>query len=255
MVAGRRRQLAAGPRNRAGLVARRMNRRPAEAGYRPAARDPGPRERQMSVQPPPRRGAPARATPVRRVLEDLHGRIRRDPPSGEVASYIPELSRADPETFGIALATVHGDVLRGRATPGSSSRSSRSPSRRLRHGAGGARRRGRAPRRRRRADRRGVQLDQPRRARHAAQPDGQRGGDRHGRPDRGRHARRARRADARDLRALRRPAGADRRRGLPLRERDRPSQPRHRPPDAQLRPSPATRTRCWTSTSASARSW
>ena len=64
----------------------------------------------MSVQPSPRHEAPSRATPVGRVLTDLHERIRRDPPSGEVASYIPELSLADPETFGIALATVQGDV-------------------------------------------------------------------------------------------------------------------------------------------------
>ncbi len=70
----------------------------------------------MSAQPatdpatPPGTGATAPANPVDRVLGDLHARIAGEPPSGEVADYIPELSTADPATFGIALATVQGDV-------------------------------------------------------------------------------------------------------------------------------------------------
>lgn len=49
------------------------------------------------------------ALPLQAYLEALHERLAgvRD---GEVASYIPELSRADPEWFGIALVTVDGHV-------------------------------------------------------------------------------------------------------------------------------------------------
>jgi glutaminase len=69
----------------------------------------------MSSQPttdaaPPGAGAPPPANPVDRVLGDLHARIGREPAEGAVADYIPELSTADPATFGIALATVQGDV-------------------------------------------------------------------------------------------------------------------------------------------------
>lgn len=47
--------------------------------------------------------------PLQRYLEDLHQRLLplRE---GEVASYIPELTQADPEWFGIALVTVDGNV-------------------------------------------------------------------------------------------------------------------------------------------------
>ena len=48
-------------------------------------------------------------SPIQRYLEDLHGRVAglRE---GELASYIPELACADPEWFGIAIATVDGHV-------------------------------------------------------------------------------------------------------------------------------------------------
>jgi len=49
------------------------------------------------------------ALPMQRYLEDLHARLR-DLKDGELASYIPELTLADPEWFGIALATVDGSV-------------------------------------------------------------------------------------------------------------------------------------------------
>ncbi|MAM62316.1 glutaminase A [Maritimibacter sp. UBA3975] len=42
-------------------------------------------------------------------LERLHAEIARND-SGEVATYIPELGRADPDTFGIALVTLDGQV-------------------------------------------------------------------------------------------------------------------------------------------------
>ena len=141
-----------------------MNRRPAGAGYRPAARDPGPRKRQMSVQHPPRHEAPASATPVGRVLARPP---RADPPRpalGSVADYIPELPRADP------------DDVRHRARDRATATCTRWATRRspftiqsiskadhLRHGAGGVRRRGRAPRVVGvEPTRRGVQLHPPR---------------------------------------------------------------------------------------------
>jgi glutaminase len=48
-------------------------------------------------------------SPLQRYLETLHSEIS-DYKEGEVASYIPELLRADPEWFGIAIATVDGHV-------------------------------------------------------------------------------------------------------------------------------------------------
>ena len=48
-------------------------------------------------------------SPIRQYLEDLHARFSglRD---GAVASYIPELALADPDRFGICVATVDGHV-------------------------------------------------------------------------------------------------------------------------------------------------
>ena len=48
-------------------------------------------------------------SPLQQYLETLH-RNMRDCKDGEVASYIPELLRADPDWFGIAIATVDGHV-------------------------------------------------------------------------------------------------------------------------------------------------
>jgi glutaminase len=48
-------------------------------------------------------------SPLQRYLEDLH-RSLKDYREGEVASYIPELLRADPDWFGITIATVDGHV-------------------------------------------------------------------------------------------------------------------------------------------------
>ena len=47
--------------------------------------------------------------PMQRYLEELHASLR-DLHDGELASYIPELTLADPEWFGIALVTVDGSV-------------------------------------------------------------------------------------------------------------------------------------------------
>ena len=47
--------------------------------------------------------------PVRATLEGVLDAVRADT-SGEVASYIPELARVEPEQLGIALASTRGDV-------------------------------------------------------------------------------------------------------------------------------------------------
>lgn len=52
---------------------------------------------------------PALGLPMKRYLEDLLERLR-GLDDGEVASYIPELTLADPDWFGIALVTVDGGV-------------------------------------------------------------------------------------------------------------------------------------------------
>jgi len=48
-------------------------------------------------------------TPLQRVVGETHARFARLD-EGEVASYIPELGKADPDHFGIALATTDGHV-------------------------------------------------------------------------------------------------------------------------------------------------
>lgn len=49
------------------------------------------------------------SSPVQAILEDLHARFA-GLRSGRVADYIPELSKVDPALFGIAIATVDGQV-------------------------------------------------------------------------------------------------------------------------------------------------
>lgn len=46
-------------------------------------------------------------SPIQTYLEDLHGRLS-SLKGGELASYIPELTKADPEWFGICLVTMDG---------------------------------------------------------------------------------------------------------------------------------------------------
>lgn len=48
-------------------------------------------------------------SPVQALLAELHAKYKTED-EGEVASYIPELSKADPDWFGIAIATVDGQV-------------------------------------------------------------------------------------------------------------------------------------------------
>ncbi len=47
--------------------------------------------------------------PMQRILEELHARYRATD-EGSVATYIPELAKADPDHFGIAVATLDGYV-------------------------------------------------------------------------------------------------------------------------------------------------
>jgi len=47
--------------------------------------------------------------PLRRFLTDCHEEFRGDS-SGVLADYIPELTRANPDHFGIALVTIDGHV-------------------------------------------------------------------------------------------------------------------------------------------------
>lgn len=60
-----------------------------------------------TVLPAP--SASAIAQPIQTYLCDLHARLSGDM-TGEVATYIPELGRADPKSFGISLATVDGTL-------------------------------------------------------------------------------------------------------------------------------------------------
>ena len=49
------------------------------------------------------------SAPIEDYLQDLYNRYR-ELSGGKVADYIPELSKADPNDFGIAIATVDGEV-------------------------------------------------------------------------------------------------------------------------------------------------
>ncbi|MBX3447989.1 MAG: glutaminase A [Planctomycetaceae bacterium] len=50
------------------------------------------------------------ASPVRDVLRELHERLSKDD-SGEVATYIPELAKANPGWFGLSICTVDGNTI------------------------------------------------------------------------------------------------------------------------------------------------
>jgi len=50
------------------------------------------------------------SSPLRDILIELHEKHRNDT-SGEVATYIPELARADPNWFGICIATTDGQIF------------------------------------------------------------------------------------------------------------------------------------------------
>ena len=100
------------------------------------------------------------ASPIQCYLETLIDELADDR-SGAVADYIPELAAADPDRFGICLATIDGACTRRatRAQPFTI----QSMSKPFTYGARARRPRpGRVGAARRRAVRRRVQLDQPR---------------------------------------------------------------------------------------------
>ncbi len=49
-------------------------------------------------------------SPIMRTLQEVHARVRAESVKGKVADYIPELSKADPDAFGIAVVTTDGQV-------------------------------------------------------------------------------------------------------------------------------------------------
>ena len=51
----------------------------------------------------------ASPAPIEDFLIDLHERVS-GVVGGKVADYIPQLGKVDPATFGIALATVNGEI-------------------------------------------------------------------------------------------------------------------------------------------------
>lgn len=52
----------------------------------------------------------AAAAPLREILREMHARLSASD-AGRVADYIPELAKADPRWFGIAVATADGQVF------------------------------------------------------------------------------------------------------------------------------------------------
>jgi len=48
-------------------------------------------------------------SPIHASLKEIHAKYRDDF-SGKVATYIPELAKADPRLFGVALVTADGQV-------------------------------------------------------------------------------------------------------------------------------------------------
>ncbi len=213
--------------------ARRSRRGRADAGIRPPRVA---RRLLWQADPHARPHRPhAVASPIQRYLERLHAR-HAGVVTGEVATYIPELGKADPDWFGDLPRHDRRPGLRGRRVAPDLHDSIDLQADHLRPGARGPGLRGGARQGRRRAERRRVQLDQPRsRDRLSAEPDDQRRGDRDD-VARGRTLGRGPpRAPAHRLFALRRPPSRDRRVGVSLREGDRTSQSRDRPHAPELR--------------------
>lgn len=61
------------------------------------------------IAPPTQGPASAGAGVIQELLDDLHRRYR-GLDEGSVASYIPELAKACPDDFGIAIATANGNL-------------------------------------------------------------------------------------------------------------------------------------------------
>ena len=54
--------------------------------------------------------APWLASQIQKIVDDIH-RKYKNVDEGAVATYIPELGKADPRAFGICLVTVEGQVF------------------------------------------------------------------------------------------------------------------------------------------------
>ena len=141
-------------------------------------------QRRATQEPAP--GARGVSSPIKDYLAALHAKYA-GLDDGQVATYIPELAKADPSWFGICVATTDGHVYEvgDTAQPFTIQSISKPFVYGLAledHGRDAVLEEGR-----RRADRRRVQLDQPRAGdRAAAQPDDQRRRDRDHVADRGR---------------------------------------------------------------------
>ncbi|KAG4069603.1 hypothetical protein HA402_007643 [Bradysia odoriphaga] len=122
--------------------------------------------------------------PVGRALRTVIDRVRTQDLGGAVADYIPELAKADPERFGISVASVFGrSYSAGDSAQQFTIQSISKPF--VYALALGRPRGGRSAQAHRcRAQRRGVQRDQLRCERAAGEPDDQRRRDRRGVVDR-----------------------------------------------------------------------
>ena len=185
------------------------------------------------------RSSPHRAdrivSPVLAHLERLHARHASDH-SGALASYIPELAKADPASFGICVATIGGAVYEVGDTR--QPFTLQSISKPLTYGLALADHgeRGRSGAHRRGTDRRRLQRHRPvTRLGHPVQPDGQRRRDRRGRARRRVRGPDGPRAHRRHVFGVGRPTAGRRRVGLSVRTRDRTSEPGDRPSPAQHR--------------------
>ena len=173
-----------------GLYAEEIGDAGEALGNSPGVHPPGPDLGRLGPQQGPglaltaEPAVTADPSPVHDFLAALHARIAAQETGGEVASYIPELARADPAAFGIAIATAEGEVHVVGDTDAPFTIQSISKALALRDGPGGqrARRRARQGRRQKTTGEafNSIRLQdgfgQP------LQPDGQRRGHRHDRP-------------------------------------------------------------------------
>ncbi len=178
---------------------------------------------------------PSVPLPIDDYLASLHARFA-ELRTGAVATYIPELAKADPGWFGICIATTDGRVYEVGDTR--QPFTIQSISKPFVYGLA-LEDRGREAvlaQDRRRADRRRLQLDQPRvRHRPAVEPDDQRRRDRRGLAGRRTLERGPVLPRALDVLAVCRARARPRSGGVRVRARHRPPQPRDRPHAAQLR--------------------
>jgi len=59
---------------------------------------------------------PAGVSPILTALQEMHASYRENF-DGKVATYIPELAKADPNRFGIALVTADGQIYEAGDAP------------------------------------------------------------------------------------------------------------------------------------------